>query len=112
MKFVDWLSLSDAERESERKTWHVFEPGYWHSIAVEAAARFAAEFGSAPHVERVFKSLYSGDELIIAVQTDSPPAETTTLPASYLGFRVFQFAGNTAAGVLVDPGPPDPSTAS
>jgi hypothetical protein len=111
MNFSEWVSLSDADRESERKNWQVFEPGYWHSIAVEAAARFAVEFGATPHVQRVFKSLYSGDELIVAVQIDLPPPETAPLPASYLGFRVFQFAGNTPAGVLVDPGPPSESPA-
>ncbi len=40
MNFGEWLSLSDVEREAEKRRWHAFEPGYWHSIAVEAAARF------------------------------------------------------------------------
>ena len=107
MNFAEWRSLSEPERQSERQTWHVFEPGYWHSLAVEAAAQFAAEFGSIPHVLRVSKSLYSGDELLIAVETDlSPPELVAILPPSYLGFRVMQYNGKTPAGVLVDPGPP------
>jgi len=56
MNFGEWLSLSDVEREAEKLRWHAFEPGYWHSIAVEATARFAAEFGSTRHVTQVFKA--------------------------------------------------------
>jgi hypothetical protein len=89
MNFGEWLNLSDEERESEKNNWHVFEPGYWHSIAVEAAARFATEFGSTPRVHRVYKSLYRADELA----------------QSYLGFKVMQSAGKLPDGVLVDPGP-------
>jgi hypothetical protein len=106
MTFNEWISLSDAERESERHNWHVFEPGYWHAIASEAAARFAAEFGATPHVRRIFKSLYHADELIVAVQTDVSPQDSVPLPESYAGFRVLQFAGQTPEGVLVDVGPP------
>jgi hypothetical protein len=112
MNFEEWLSLSDAERESEQRNWHVFEPGYWHSIAVEAVARFAAEFGATPRVHRVCKSLYQADELVVAVQTDlTPPQVIARLPQSYLGFRVLQFAGKTPEGVLVDPGPPSDARA-
>ncbi len=106
MNFSEWNSLSDAEREAEKQNWHVFEAGYWHSIASEAAARFAVEFGSTRHVQRVCKSLYRSDELIVAVQTDLTPPELATLPESYLGFRVLQFASKTPEGVLVDVGPP------
>jgi hypothetical protein len=111
MNFNEWLSLSDAQRESEKSNWHVFEPGYWHSIANEAAARFAAEFASASHVHRICKSLYHADELIVAVQTDLLPPNTIPLPASYLGFRVLQFASQTPDGVLVDVAPPGGSHA-
>ena len=109
MIFAKWLSLSETEREAEKRTWHPFEPGYWHSLAVEAAARFNAEFGSKPHVTRVFKSLYRAREFIVAVQTDSSPAKKAKLPPSYLGFRVLQFANQMPEGVLVDPGPPSKS---
>lgn len=102
MNFQEWLSLSDAQRESEKRNWHVFEAGYWHSIAHEAAARFAAEHTSTPHVTRIVKSLYCSDDLIVAVQTDLLPPETIPLPEVYLGFRVLQFAGRTPEGVLVD----------
>ena len=105
MTFTRWLSLSDAEREEEKRNWHPFEPGYWHSLAVEAAARFNAEFGSKRHVVKVFKSLYHARELIVAVQTDlSPAKKEIKLPASYLGFRVQQFADQIPEGVLVEPG--------
>jgi hypothetical protein len=106
MTFGEWISLSDSEREAERRTWHVFEPGYWHTLATEAAARFAAEFGATSHVRRVCKSLYRAEELIVAVQTDVPPTESVPLPEWYDGFRVVQFAGKTPDGVLVDVGPP------
>ncbi len=102
MIFNEWFSLSDAERESEKSKWHVFEPGYWHTLASEAATRFATEFGSTPGIQRICKSLYQSDELIIAVQTDGPPQEPVALPWAYLGFRVVQFAGKTPEGVLVD----------
>jgi hypothetical protein len=102
MNFQEWVSLSDAQRESEKRKWHVFEAGYWHSIAHEAAARFTAEFISTPHVKRIVKSLYHADELIVAVQTDLSPPEVIPLPEVYLGFRVLQFAGRTPEGVLVD----------
>ena len=106
MTFAKWLSLSEAEREAEKRTWLPFEPGYWHSLAVEAAARFNAEFGSNPHITRVFKSLYHVRELIVAVQTNLSPEEKAKLPPSYLGFRVLQFANQIPEGILVDPGPP------
>jgi hypothetical protein len=106
MTFNEWISLPETGRDSERSSWHVFEPGYWHAIASEAAARFAAEFGRKPHVQRVCKSLYRAEELIIAVQTDVSPQESVALPESYAGFRVIQFASQTPEGVLVDVGPP------
>jgi hypothetical protein len=105
MTFNEWNSLSEAERESERRNWRVFEPGYWHSIGNEAAARFAAEFGASPGVERVCKSLYRADELIIAVQTTGPQPQGV-LPEVYAGFKVLQFADQIPEGVLVDVGPP------
>ncbi len=107
MTFAKWLSLSEAEREAEKRTWRPFEPGYWHSLAAEAAARFNAEFGSKPHITRVFKSLYHVREFIVAVQTDSE--KKAKLPPSYLGFRVLQFANQMPEGVLVDPAPPSKS---
>jgi anti-sigma B factor antagonist len=106
MTFAKWLSLSEAEREAEKRTWLPFDSGYWHSLAAEAAARFNAEFGSKPHIVRVFKSLYHVRELIVAVQTDLSPEKKADLPSSYLGFRVLQFANQMPEGVLVDPGPP------
>jgi len=106
MTFAEWLSLSEAEREAEKRTWLPFEPGYWHSLAAEAAARFNAEFGSNPNITRVFKSLYHVRELIVAVQTDLSPEKKAKLPPSYLGFRVLQFANQIPEGILVDPGPP------
>jgi len=106
MTFAEWLSLSEEEREAEKRTWLPFEPGYWHSLAEEAAARFNAEFGSKPHITRVFKSLYHIRELIVAVQTDLSPDKKANLPPSYLGFRVLQFANQMPEGILVDPGPP------
>jgi anti-sigma B factor antagonist len=106
MNFADWLSLSDAERETEKRHWQPFEAGYWHSIAVEAAARFAEEFGSTRHITGVFKSLYHARELIVAVQTDLSPPDEVKLPKSYLGFKVMQFASQIPEGVLVQPGPP------
>src|SRR6266550_3153635 len=99
MIFAKWISLSEAERELEKRSWHPFEPGYWHSLAVEAAARFSAEFGSKPHVTKVFKSLYHARELIVAVQTDLSPAKKVGLPPSYLGFRVLQFANQIPEGI-------------
>src|SRR2546423_5129657 len=106
MTFAKWLSLSDTEREAEKRSWFPFEPGYWHSLASEAAARFSAEFGSKPHVTKVFKSLHRARELIVAVQTDLSPPKKVELPQSYLGFKVMQFANQIPEGVLVDPGPP------
>ena len=66
MTYRNWLSLSEADRAAERRNWHVFEPGYWHAIAAEAAAQFASEYGGARHVQRICKSLYRAEELIIA----------------------------------------------
>ena len=106
MTFAKWLSLSETEREAEKRNWQPFDPGYWHSLAVEAAARFNAEFGSKPHVIKVFKSLYRARELIVAVQTDLAPGKKIKFPATYLGFTVLQFANQLPKGVLVDPGPP------
>ena len=105
MTFAKWLSLSEEEREAEKRSWYPFEPGYWHSLAVEAAARFSAEFGSKRHVTRVFKSLYHARELIVAVQTDVSPGKKVKLPESYLGFKIMQFANQIPEGVLVDPPP-------
>jgi anti-sigma B factor antagonist len=109
MNFGEWLSLTDVEREAEKRRWHPFEPGYWHVIAVEAAARFAAEFGSRRHVTQIFKSLYRARELVIAVQTDVAPPREIKLPQSYLGFKVMQFASQIPEGVLVQPGRPSKS---
>ncbi len=92
-------------RHANRNEWHVFEPGYWHTLANEAASRFAKEFGTDRHILRVCKSLYRSDELIIAVQTDCPEGGLLSLPESYLGFRVLQFANKTPEGVLVDVAP-------
>jgi len=110
MTFAKWLSLSDAEREAEKRSWYPFEPGYWHSLASEAAARFSAEFGSKPHVTKVFKSLHRARELIVAVQTDLSTTRKVDLPQSYLGFKVMQFANQIPEGVLVEPGPPSKSS--
>jgi len=106
MNFSEWLTLSDDERKADEQNWHVLEPGYWQSLAAEATARFAAEFGDEPAVNRVFKSLYQAGELVIAVQTHSRKKENSGLPESYLGFRVAQFPGRLPDGVLVEPGPP------
>src|SRR5260370_6900791 len=106
MTFAQWLSFSGAERGGEKRSWVPCEPGYWPSLGVEAAARFNAEFGSNPHITRVFKSLYHVRELIVAVQTNLSPEEKAKLPPSYLGFRVLQFANQIPEGILVDPGPP------
>src|SRR4051812_38400046 len=105
MIFNEWLELSASDRDSERDNWHVFEPGYWHALAHEAASRFAAEFAATKRIQRICKSLYRSDELIIAVQTDAA-AELVPLPEFYLGFRVVQFAGKPPEGVLVDVAPP------
>jgi anti-sigma B factor antagonist len=110
MTLAEWLSLSETERETEKRHWQPFETGYWHTIAVEAAARSAAEFGSKRHVTRVFKSLYHARELIIAVQTDLAPPREVELPKSYLGIEVMQFANQLPEGVLVEPGLPGKST--
>ena len=99
MTFAKWLSLSEEERETEKRSWYPFEPGYWHSLAVEAAARFSAEFGSKRHVTKVFKSLYHARELIVAVQTDVSATKKVDLPKSYLGFKVMQFANQIPEGV-------------
>jgi anti-sigma B factor antagonist len=106
MTFAKWLTLSEAERETEKRGWYPFEPGYWHSLASQAAARFGAEFASKSHVTKVFKSLHRARELIIAVQTDLSPKKKLELPQSYLGFKVMQFANQIPEGILVDPGPP------
>ena len=106
MTFAKWLSLSEEEREAEKRTWLPLEPGYWHFLAREAAARFNAEFGSKPHITKVFKSLYHIRELIVAVQTDLSREKKVNLPPSYLGFRVLQFANQVPEGALVEPGPP------
>jgi len=103
MNFAEWFFLSDAERKSVQQGWLVLEPGYWHTIAVQAAERFAAEFGANEGVTHVFKSLYQARELIIAVQTDPRASRKLDLPKSYLGFRVAQFAGTIPDGVLVEP---------
>jgi hypothetical protein len=110
MTFNEWSSLTDAERETEKQNWHVFEPGYWHALANEAAARFAAEFGSTRQIERVCKSLYRADELIVGVQTAVSDDELLPLPESYLGFRVVQFPNRAPEGVLVDVGPASASS--
>src|SRR5262245_66480515 len=106
MTFARWLSLSDAEREDEKRHWFPFEPGYWHTLAVEAAARFNAEFGSKPHVTKVFKSLYRAREWIVAVHTDLPSPRNVDLPRSYPGFRLWQFGRTVPASVLDDLRPP------
>ena len=106
MIFNEWLELSTPDREAEKENWHVFEPGYWHALAHEAASRFASEFAGMKGVRRICKSLYRSDELIIAVQTDAEPGTLLPLPESYLDFRVVQFAGKTPEGVLVDVDPP------
>lgn len=110
MNFAKWISLSESEREAEKRAWHPYEPGYWHSLAAEAAARFNAEFGSKAHVAKVFKSLYHARELIVAVQTDLSPPKKIRLPASYFGFRVLQFASQMPEGILVEAGPPSKSS--
>ncbi|MEP7015116.1 MAG: STAS domain-containing protein [Verrucomicrobiota bacterium] len=110
MNFAEWSAQSDAERQSDQQRWYVLEPGYWHAIAIEAAAHFAAEFSSTRHVTQVFKSLYKGRELIIAVQTDLKPPKQVALPKSYLGFQVMQFPRQVPEGVLVEPGPPSSSS--
>ena len=102
MNFAEWFFLSDAERKSVQQCWLVLEPGYWHTIAVQAAERFATKFGANEGVTHVFKSLYKARELIIAVQTDPRASRKLDLPKSYLGFRVAQFAGTIPDGVLVD----------
>jgi hypothetical protein len=106
MVFNEWLELSPSEREAEKENWHVFEAGYWHALAHEAASRFAGEFATTKGVRRICKSLYRSEELIIAVQTDAAPDKLLPLPETYLGFRVLQFAGKTPEGVLVDVTPP------
>lgn len=106
MTFTEWLSLSERERDIARRDWQPFEQGYWHTIADQAAARFAAEFKSSRHVVKVFKSLYRARELIVAVQTNLDPGKKASLPESYLGFRVVQFAKKVPEGVLSEPGPP------
>src|SRR5260370_39636188 len=79
MTFAKWLSLSEEEREGEKRSWYPFEPGYWHSLAVEAAARFSAEFGSKRHVTKVFKSLYHARHSIVASQPHVSPAKNLHL---------------------------------
>jgi hypothetical protein len=105
MTFNEWIALAPEERDATRNDWHVFEPGYWHTLANEAASRFAKEFGADPHILRVCKSLYRSGELIIAVQTDCPDDSLLSLPECYLGFRVLQFANKAPEGVLVDVAP-------
>ena len=105
MTFTEWTELAPEQRDATRKGWQVFEPGYWHTLANEAAGRFMKEFGSDPHIQRVCKSLYHSEELIIAVQTDCPDDGLLSLPESYLGFRVIQFANKIPEGVLVDIAP-------
>src|SRR5207244_5811009 len=106
MTFRRVLFRSEAEREVEKRTWLPFEPGYWHSLAAAAGARFNAEFGSNRNITRVVKILYHVRELIVAVQTDLSSEKKAKLPPSYLGFRVLQFANQIPEGILVDPGPP------
>jgi anti-sigma B factor antagonist len=103
MNFSKWLSLSEVERKAERRNWRPFEPGYWHSLAVEAVSRFREEFGSERHITGVFKSLYQARELIVAVQTKS--SKKVDIPSSYLGFKVMQFGNEIPEGVLVEVGP-------
>ena len=105
MTFTQWIALAPEERDASRNDWHVFEPGHWHTLANEAASRFAKEFGGDPHIVRVCKSLYRSEELIIAVQTDCADGGVLPLPESYLGFRVLQFANKAPEGVLVDVAP-------
>jgi hypothetical protein len=105
MTFNEWIALTPEARDTIRKEWHVFEPGYWHTLANEAASRFMKEFGADPHILRVCKSLYRSEELIIAVQTDCSNDGLLSLPECYLGFRVLQFASKTPEGVLVDVAP-------
>ena len=112
MTFKEWTSLGLAERDAERQNWQVFEPGYWHTLANEAASRFAREFGSDTRIVRICKSLYRSDDLIIAVQTSCPSEELLPLPECYDGFRVLQFAGKDPEGVLVDVSAAVPDAAS
>lgn len=102
MTFNEWRALAPKERDATRNDWQVFEPGYWHTLASEAASRFAQEFGTDPHILRICKSLYRSEELIIAVQTDCPDDSVLPLPECYLGFPVMQFANKSPEGVLVD----------
>jgi len=102
MTFNEWSALAPEERDATRNDWQVFEPGYWHTLASEAASRFAQEFGADPRILRVCKSLYRSEELIIAVQTDCSEGGLLPLPERYLGFRVMQFADKPPEGVLVD----------
>ncbi len=105
MTFNEWIALAPEERDATRNDWQVFEPGYWHALASEAASRFLQEFSADPHIQRVCKSLYRSEELIIAVQTDRSEGELLSLPECYLGFRVLQFASKIPEGVLVDVAP-------
>ena len=105
MTFSEWAALAPQEQDAVRKEWQVFEPGYWHTLADQATRRFAKEFGGDSHLQRICKSLYHSDELIIALQTDCADGNLLPLPENYLGFRVVQFANKTPEGVLVDVAP-------
>lgn len=106
MTFAEWLALTDEQRERDSRSWRPFEPGYWHALALEAAARFKAEFGKKRHVTHVYKSLYRARDVIIAVQTDLAASKKVQLPAHYCGIKVVQFAGVKPEGVLTEVGPP------
>ncbi len=105
MTFNEWTSLDPAGRDTEKRNWQVFEPGYWHTLASEAASAFAQEHAGDPHIQRICKSLYKSEELIIAVQTDCEDGELIGLPTDFFGFRVVQFANRPPEGVLVDVSP-------
>jgi hypothetical protein len=95
VKFDQWLTLSETEKQAEQACWNPYREGYWHDLLSEAAKRFEAEFASVTHVRDVHSGTYHGGELIIGVSTDLPYPQTITLPDSYLGFRVMQFCGGT-----------------
>jgi hypothetical protein len=95
VKFDQWLTLSETEKQAEQACWNPYREGYWHDLLSEAAKRVEAEFASVTHVRDVHSGAYHSGELIIGVFTDLPYPQTITLPDSYLGFCVMQFCGGT-----------------
>ena len=90
---MECIGAGGARREPQRVAR--FRAGLLAHPGERGREPFPKEFGTDRHILRVCRSLYRSDELIVAVQTDCPEGGLLSLPESYLGFRVLQFANKT-----------------